>query len=121
MKFLVVDDDIDLARYIAAVLEAEGVACDVSETAETAYKLFIRNQYDAMIVDAILPGSSGISLVRELKEINPEIPVLFCTGSSDEFNKKLMWSQGMVCHKPLGESFTMIVRQFMQTVHEKRS
>ena len=115
MNFMIVDDDIDMAHFILETLKVGGISCDIAESAETAHKLFVLNDYDALIVDAILPGESGISLVRELRMINQHIPVLFCTGANDEFNKKLMWSMGLVCHKPLDESFLMIVRRFIQT------
>lgn len=112
MKFLVVDDDLEMARFIAAVLKIEGIASDIADSAETARSLFVSNDYDALVVDAILPGESGVSLVKGLRESSPGVPVLFCSGATDEFNKKLMWSLGIVCHKPLGESFSAIVRQF---------
>lgn len=113
MKFLVVDDDPDIARFIAAVLDSEGIACEVASSAEEARNLFLHEDFDALIMDAILPGESGISLVVALREFSPGIPVMFCTGATDEFNKKLMWSLGMVCHKPLDASFPSIIRQFV--------
>lgn len=115
MKFLIVDDDLDVARYIGVMLEAEGITSDIAGSAETARNLFIRDDFDALIIDVILPGESGISLVNGLREFSPDIPVLFCSGAIDEFNKKLMWSLGMVCHKPLDASFPSIVRQFVHT------
>lgn len=115
MKFLIVEDDIDIARFISTVLETEGVDSDIAGSAEIAHKLYVTNDYDALIVDAILPGNSGVSLVRELRQISPDVPVLFCTGARDEFNSKLMWALGLVCHKPLDMSFPMIVRQFMRS------
>lgn len=115
MKFLVVDDDLDMARYIATVLESEGIDSDITDSAETARKLFVHEDFDALIIDAILPGESGISLVIGLREFSPDIPVLFCTGATDEFNKKLMWPLGMVCHKPLDASFPAVIRQFVRS------
>ena len=112
MKFLVVDDDLEMARFIATVLKVEGIDSDIAGSAETARSLYVCNEYDALVVDAILPGESGVSLVKGLRELDPGVPVLFCTGATDEFNKKLMWSFGLVCHKPLGESFSAIIRQF---------
>jgi len=115
MKFLIVEDDNDIACFISTTLEIEGWASDIAESAEIAHNLYVRNDYDALIVDAILPGASGVSLVRELREISPDVPVMFCTGANGEFNKKLMWSLGMVCHKPLDGSFPMVVRQFVRS------
>jgi len=115
MKFLVVDDDLDMARYIAVILESEGVSSDIADSAEVARKLFILNDFDALLIDGILPGESDLSLAKGLREFNPDIPVLFCTGAIDEFNIKLLGSIGMVCHKPLGERFPSIIRQFVQS------
>lgn len=115
MKFLVVDDDLDMARYIATTLKTEAIDSDIAGSAEVARNLFIRDEFDALVIDAILPGESGISLANGLRELNPDIPILFCTGATDEFNKKLMWSLGMVCHKPLDASFSSIIRQFVSS------
>ena len=121
MKFLVVDDDLDMARYIGATLGAEEIDSDIAGSAEIARNLFVHNDYDALIIDAILPGESGIPLVKGLRELSPDIPVLFCTGATDEFNKKLMWSMGMVCHKPLDASFPSIIRQFIHSFASRQT
>ena len=116
MKILLVDDDLDVARYIALHLEAEGVESDIADSSETARKLFMLKNFDAAIIDGVLPGESGISLAKGLREFKPDIPVLFCTGATDEFNKKLMGSLGMVCHKPLDAEFPSIIRQFILSI-----
>jgi len=113
MKFLIVDDDADVANYIAATLAAEAIDSEIALDAEIAHKLFYVGDFDALVVDAILPGVSGISFAKEIRAMKPEIPILFCTGATDEFNKQLMWSLGMVCHKPLDASLPFILRRFI--------
>ncbi len=113
MKFLIVDDDADIANYIAATLAAEAIDSAVALDAEAAHKMFYLDDFDALMVDAILPGMSGIAFAREIRAMKPDIPILFCSGATDEFNKRLMWSQGMVCHKPLDASFPFILRRFI--------
>lgn len=115
MKILITDDDLEMARYIAAVFKAEGADSDIAGSAETARNLFVRNDYDALVIDAVLPGESGVSLANGLREFKLNIPILFCTGATDEFNRKLMGALGVVCHKPLDASFASIVRQFVRT------
>ncbi|MDH4284197.1 MAG: response regulator [Gallionellaceae bacterium] len=115
MKFLVVEDDLDMARYIATILDSEGIGSDIAGSGELARNLFIRDHFDALIIDGILPGESGISLVMGLRELRSDVPVLFCTGATDEFNKKLMGSLGQVCHKPLDENFPLTIRKFVQS------
>lgn len=115
MKFLIVDDDLDMACFISATLVCAGVSSDIAESAGTARELYRRNGYDALIVDAILAGDSGICLARELRVLRRDIPVMFCSGADDAFNRKLMWSLGMVCHKPLDERFPLDLRRFMRS------
>ena len=121
MKFLIVDDDLQIARLIQLTLAQEGIDGKIAASAEVAHKLFSPGAFDALIIDAILPGESGVGLANALRDLAPDIPILFCSGATDEYNKQLMWQLGMVCHKPLDSSLPSILRQFIKSFVQART
>lgn len=66
-RVLVCDDDQDQARYLQVLLEVNGYAADIASTAVEAKNILIKNKYDALLLDLILPDQDGISLIRELR------------------------------------------------------
>ncbi|MEN8149932.1 MAG: response regulator [Planctomycetota bacterium] len=79
---VVVDDEADVSRYLAAALEDEGYTVRVASNAEDGLAL-IREVGPALVcLDLVMPGRTGMSLYRELKEI-PELadlPAIVVTG-----------------------------------------
>ena len=77
---LIVEDERNLRRVLAAVLAAEGFATSEAESAEAALES-IRQQPPALILtDQRLPGRSGTDLLRQVKSTYPEIPVIITTA-----------------------------------------
>ncbi|HEU4975755.1 MAG TPA: response regulator, partial [Baekduia sp.] len=66
-RVLVVDDEHDVARLIAARLAPYGVECDVALSGEQALALLREERFDAVTVDILMPGMSGFELLRELR------------------------------------------------------
>jgi signal transduction histidine kinase/DNA-binding response OmpR family regulator len=66
-RVLVVDDEHDVARLIAARLAPYGVECEVALSGEQALALLREERFDAVTVDILMPGMSGFELLRELR------------------------------------------------------
>lgn len=66
-RILICEDDRDVATLIGMLLERRGFACDIALDAEQARRKLEQTRYDAITVDLILPGESGISLIRSLR------------------------------------------------------
>lgn len=81
-RVLVIEDDTDAAATLRAMLEAEGLAVDTVETAETALAAVDANTYVAALVDIGLPDRDGISLIRALrgKPRSRALPVVVVSG-----------------------------------------
>lgn len=79
MKFLLIEDDKEMASYIKRGLKEEGHVVDHASEAQEGLFLGSDQRYDALIVDRMLPGQDGLSLVRTLRSVNVETPVLFLT------------------------------------------
>ena len=80
MKLLVIEDDKKTGAYIAEGLREEGHSVDlIANGAEGLVQASVGN-YDVLIVDRMLPGIDGISLVKTLRGAKNRTPVLFLTS-----------------------------------------
>jgi two-component system OmpR family response regulator len=77
MRILVIEDDAATAAYIAAGLRERGHGVDHAANGDAALSRALGESYDLLIVDRMLPGLDGLSLVRRLREAGREMPVLF--------------------------------------------
>jgi two-component system cell cycle sensor histidine kinase/response regulator CckA len=80
MMVLVVDDDADNATMLASVLGDEGYRVRVANGARTAMRLFSEERFDAALLDAVMPGTSGWELAAELREKQPDLLIAMVTG-----------------------------------------
>jgi two-component system, OmpR family, response regulator len=79
MKILVVEDDRTTGPYIAEGLREEGHSVDLIASGTDGLIQATVGAYDVMIVDRMLPGLDGVSLVRTLRGAKNRTPVLFLT------------------------------------------
>ncbi|MDQ8182952.1 response regulator transcription factor [Pelagicoccus sp. SDUM812005] len=86
MKVLVVEDDEKLSGFIQKGLEAEGFVVDLCRDGDDGYALATTREYDAMVLDIMLPGRDGLSILRNLRERDIGTPVIVLTarGSLNE-------------------------------------
>lgn len=82
VKVLVVEDDRKLGRFVRKGLEAQGFVVDLSAHGDEGYTLATTRDYDALVLDIMLPGRDGLSMVRELRERHSSVPVLLLTARS---------------------------------------
>ncbi|MBC7366419.1 MAG: response regulator transcription factor [Undibacterium sp.] len=80
MRVLVVEDDAKIASFVVKGLKQEGYAVDHGSDGDTGLALAKSTTYDAAIVDVMLPGLDGLSLVRRLRADRAELPVLFLSA-----------------------------------------
>jgi two-component system copper resistance phosphate regulon response regulator CusR len=80
MRILVVEDDPRIARFVSQGLREQTYAVDVTGDGEDAlYKLAV-NEYDAVILDLMIPGRDGLEVCRELRASGSNVPVLMLTA-----------------------------------------
>lgn len=88
MKILVVDDEKRLADTIKSILEEEKYIVDVVYDGQDAYDYIISDNYDAVVLDIMLPKLSGIEVVKLLRKENNATPVLLLTAK-DQIEDKV--------------------------------
>ena len=88
-SILVVDDEAPIREMIAVALEMAGYECLEAGTAQQAHALVVDRKPDLILLDWMLPGTSGIELARRLKrdELTADIPIIMLTAKGEEDNK----------------------------------
>jgi len=86
MHVLVVEDEKKTASLIRSALEAEGFTVDVCHRGDEALEAGRTGAYDGIVLDIMLPGCDGLSVLRELREQRKGTPVLLLSarGAVDE-------------------------------------
>ena len=95
-KILVVEDDRILAELLAYNLKAVGFAAECVGRGDEAERLLVKNSYDLVILDWMLPGLSGLEICRRLRgsERTRSLPVIMVTGCGEEDDRVRGFSVG---------------------------
>lgn len=80
MRVLVVEDERKMASFIRRALEAESFAVDVVHSGEDAMPALLATRFDAVVLDIMLPGRDGLSVLRELRKRRNHVPVLLLSA-----------------------------------------
>ncbi len=80
MKFLLIEDDERTAKFIVRGLSEHGHVSDHAADGKDGLFLAMSESYDALIVDRMLPGVDGLTIVRTMRAANNHTPVLFLTA-----------------------------------------
>jgi DNA-binding response OmpR family regulator len=88
MRVLIVEDEKRIAAFIRKGLEAAGLVVDVSHHGDEGFTLASTRPYDAIVLDIMLPGRDGLSILRNLRERKMPVPVILLTARG-ELNERL--------------------------------
>ena len=80
MRVLVVEDEVKMAALLRRGLEEEGMAVDVAVSGEDAMPQAGATDYDAIVLDVMLPGTDGFETCRRMRESGVWAPVLMLTA-----------------------------------------
>ena len=83
-RVLVVDDEASIRDLLAKTLALAEYDVDTAADAATALSRVRASEYDLLIADLRMPGMDGLTLVRQVKGIRAELPVIIITGFSSE-------------------------------------
>jgi two-component system OmpR family response regulator len=81
MRILVIEDDVKIAQAIKRGLELKGYAVDMVHDADSGYSYAVDDDYDAVILDRMLPGSmDGVELCKRVRADGVSTPILMLTA-----------------------------------------
>lgn len=81
-RLLLAEDDENLGSLLRDYLIAKGYDTILYPDGEKAFKGFIREQFNICILDVMMPLKDGFTLAREIRQVNPDIPIIFLTAKS---------------------------------------
>jgi two-component system nitrogen regulation response regulator NtrX len=81
-RILIVDDEGNIRRMIASLLNAEGYSTVEAETGEQGLDKMSLQEPDAVLLDLALPGASGLEVLERMVEGWPEVPVVMMSGQA---------------------------------------
>ena len=87
MRILVVEDEERLSDALTRGLEAEGFAVDVAATGTDGLWLATETDYDAIVLDIMLPGINGLKICRTLRDKRIWTPILMLTAKDGELDE----------------------------------
>ena len=82
IKVLLVEDDSSLGSITSDYLKAKGFNCTWEINGELGYREFVKNQYDIVILDVMMPIKDGFSTAKDIRGIDKKVPIIFLTAKS---------------------------------------
>jgi DNA-binding response OmpR family regulator len=83
MRLLVIEDEPRILGFLTRGMEAEGFVVDAAESGAEGLARALTNAYDVVLLDLLLPGVDGLSVLRELQRRQPRLPVVIVSARSD--------------------------------------
>ncbi|MEO0437660.1 MAG: response regulator transcription factor [Pseudomonadota bacterium] len=83
MRYLVIEDDAQLRAYIEKGLRESGHTVDVADNGKDGLFLATTERYDALVIDWMLPGVDGITILNTLRASENAVPALMLSARSD--------------------------------------
>jgi len=94
IRILFVDDDVTYAPLTQEYLESNGFAVTLVHQSEQGLARFRDQSWDLCILDVRMPFKDGFTLAREIRAIDPEIPLIFLTGQTEKSERLTGWQLG---------------------------
>lgn len=82
MKLLIIEDNEDLLENIQTYLKREGYICESARDYQQAFDKVMSYTYDVVLIDIMIPGGSGLQVLRELKSVNPQTGTIIISAKN---------------------------------------
>lgn len=89
MKLLMIDDDQELTELLYDLLTLEGFEFESCHDSQQGLDRLEHNDIDLVLLDVMMPGKDGFTVLRELRQSQPHLPVLMLTAKGEEFDRVL--------------------------------
>lgn len=87
-QILIVEDDVDLNRSVCSFLNQSGYVATGCLSADEAFDAMYDTVFDLIVSDIMMPGMDGFEFVKNVRQINENIPILFMTARDDFASKQ---------------------------------
>ncbi|HEY9872129.1 MAG TPA: response regulator transcription factor [Candidatus Obscuribacterales bacterium] len=83
MNILYVEDEPKIAKFVCTGLKEQGFVVDYCEDGNQGYNYALDNEYDAIVLDIMLPGKDGLSILKSLRRAKRNVPVILLTARNE--------------------------------------
>ncbi|MGK0289147.1 MAG: two-component system alkaline phosphatase synthesis response regulator PhoP [bacterium] len=89
MKILIAEDDIHTRQGLADIFENEGYQVITADNGMSALTLYHQESPEVICLDIMMPEMNGYDVCKKIRELNPQVPILFISAKSEEIDKVL--------------------------------
>ncbi|MCP4048614.1 MAG: response regulator [Gammaproteobacteria bacterium] len=119
---LVLDDEPELADFLGDLMDSYGYRTTVLTSSKEALELFKEkpDEFALLITDQTMPGLTGIELVKTLRKLRPDLPVILNTGFSDDVDSETAKKLGIrYLGKPVSaNSLTRAIEELLRPTEQ---
>ncbi|WP_341528008.1 response regulator transcription factor [Nostoc sp. UHCC 0302] len=83
MNILFVEDEAKIANFVRAGLKEQGFVVDYCDNGDEGYLRALDNEYDAIVLDIMVPGKDGLSILKQLRREGRNAPVILLTARNE--------------------------------------
>lgn len=83
MHVLFVEDELKIASFVQAGLKEQGFVVDYCDNGDEGYFRAVNNEYDVIILDIMIPGRDGLSILKSLRKSSQNTPVILLTARNE--------------------------------------
>ncbi len=94
MKILVVDDEVRIREVVSEYAKVSGFECDQASDGLQAIEMVLKNDYDCIVLDIMMPELDGFAALKRIKEIK-NIPVIMLSARQEEYDKLFSFDLGV--------------------------
>jgi len=119
MRILIVEDEKKVAQFLQKGFQAESFTVDIAADGQTGLRLAQTESYDAIILDVMLPGKSGIEILTSLRQSKIATPVLMLSAKSDIEDRVEGLNLGADDYLPKPFAFSEVLARIRAIVRRK--
>lgn len=94
MRLLIAEDELDLAEALTAFFEKNQYTVDAVHDGMTAYDYASTNEYDAVILDILMPKMDGIQVLKRLRDAGISVPIMMLTAKAEKDDRIVGFDAG---------------------------
>ena len=118
LRILIVDDDRRMAKTLLDILKIQGNEAEAAYSGPDALDKVKKGHFDCVLTDIKMPQMNGVELYRAIKNIQPELPVVFMTAYSELVKEGLKEGAIATLNKPLDINLLL---SFFSSLRKERS
>jgi len=121
MRILVIEDEVKIAQFVKRGLKEEGYAVDIASDGEEGHFMLSSNEYDAIILDLMLPKIDGLTLCRTLRKEGNQTPIIMLTAKDTVKDKVKGLDSGADDYLPKPFAFEELLARVRVVLRKKDS